>query len=233
MDGQATAAKTEEVGIASETTYRVMANALNVRKAPTTSSEVIGLLRKDQVVQAFSESADGKWILVVLEGEAGWTSKKHLLRLPAYPEGNEDFAWMPVATSERGVSELPGRENNLRVLDYLRSTKNLGELAISRDETAWCSAFVNWCVEKAGYVGTRSALARSWLKWGRSIEKPRKGCIAVFSRAGGFGHVGFYVGETATDILVLGGNQQNPETQKYEVSVGRYPKSRLLGFRLP
>ena len=46
----------------------------------------------------------------------------------------------------------------------------------------------------------------------------------IFTRDGG-GHVAFYVGETATQIKVLGGNQSN------SVSVANYPKSRLLGFR--
>ena len=213
--------------------YRVTAGALNIRAAPTTSAAVIGIVRKGDVVRAVSESADSQWAMLVRRGTAGWISKKHLLRLVDMQVGDADFPWMHVATQEKGVSELPGIQNNLRVLDYLRSTTNLGDLATSKDETSWCSAFVNWCLREAGYEGTRSALARSWLAWGREIAAPVKGCLVILSRAGGYGHVGFYMGETETEIRVLGGNQQNPQTKRYEVSEGYYPKTRLLGFRLP
>ena len=71
------------------------------------------------------------------------------------------------------------------------------------------------------------------MRWGHPLEVPHRGCIVVFSRNKIFGHVGFYLNETETDILVLGGNQHNPETGFYEVSEKFYPKSRLLGFRLP
>jgi len=45
--------------------------------------------------------------------------------------------------------------------------------------------------------------------------------------------VGFYLDETETHIKVLGGNQQNPETEIIEVSEKYYPKSELLGYRIP
>jgi len=81
-------------------------------------------------------------------------------------------------------------------------------------------------MERSGYEGTGSAAARSWLDWGKEVDRPCPGCIAVFTRGGG-GHVGFYVGETAETVKVLGGNQGD------QVSVREYPKSRLLGYRMP
>jgi hypothetical protein len=45
--------------------------------------------------------------------------------------------------------------------------------------------------------------------------------------------VGFYLEETDTHIKVLGGNQQNMETKLFEVSEKYYPKSELLGYRIP
>jgi hypothetical protein len=62
---------------------------------------------------------------------------------------------------------------------------------------------------------------------------PRRGCIVVFQREKKFGHVGFYLEETGTHIKVLGGNQQNLETQIFEVSEKYYPKSELLGYWIP
>jgi len=91
-------------------------------------------------------------------------------------------------------------------------------------------------VEKAGYVGTKSALSTSWLKWGRKIDTPIKGCIAIFSRDGG-GHVGFYIDETPTlsenYIRILGGNQEHMETDIGAVNLKYYLKSKLLGYRVP
>ncbi len=85
----------------------------------------------------------------------------------------------------------------------------------------------------SGLQGTKSALARSWLDWGVPISTPRRGCIVVFERQKIFGHVGFYLEETASDIKVLGGNQQDPQTQLYQVSEKYYPKANLLGYRVP
>lgn len=147
----------------------------------------------------------------------------------------EEFPWMPIALAERGIIEVPGGGDNPRIVEYLRTTTIPADLA-EQDETPWCSAFVNWCVEHAGHRGTRSAAARSWLEWGKAIEVPRRGCIAVFSRPGATpesAHVAFYmstiaprVAALATGYTVLGGNQMN------RVGVNVYSASRLLGFRV-
>jgi uncharacterized protein (TIGR02594 family) len=134
--------------------------------------------------------------------------------------------WYKVAVLELGVKEVRGPENNSRVLEYHRSTS----LKAKDDETAWCSSFVNWCLDQCKIKGTRSALARSWLNWGTVLEEPREGCIVVLWRVrinGWQGHVGFYVREDEKHIYVLGGNQDN------KVSIKKYPKSRLLGYRWP
>ena len=55
----------------------------------------------------------------------------------------------------------------------------------------------------------------------------------VFSREVKFGHVGFYLSETESEIKVLGGNQQDAVTQVFQVSEKFYPKANLLGYRLP
>lgn len=150
-------------------------------------------------------------------------------------EAAEEFPWMPIALAERGTVEVTGGGDNPRILEYLRTTTLPANMA-AEDETAWCSAFVNWCVEQAGIRGTRSAAARSWLEWGKAIEVPRRGCIAVFSRPTASptsAHVAFYistiaprVAAPATGYTVLGGNQMN------RVGVNVYAASRLLGFRV-
>lgn len=212
--------------------YRSTIN-LNIRQAPTIASKVLGRLAVDGVIEKLGESEDGKWIKFLFNGAEAWCSRRYLAKVPYIPPLGEDFPWMAMAEQEKGVSEVPGSGNNPRVLEYLQSTTNLNQSATSRDETPWCSAFVNWCLAQAGYERTKNALARSWLTWGQAIPTPRRGCIVVFQREKKFGHVGFYLEETDTHIKVLGGNQQNLETQIFEVSEKYYPKSELLGYRIP
>ena len=91
---------------------------------------------------------------------------------------------------------------------------------------------VNFCVEKSGNDGTNSALARSWLGWGKPLARPTKGCVVVLWRGsenGRQGHVGFFVRTVGTKIEILGGNHDDPQGDK--VSIARFPKSRLLGYR--
>ncbi|MEW6403932.1 MAG: SH3 domain-containing C40 family peptidase [Chloroflexota bacterium] len=208
---------------------------LNVRAAPSPSGKLLGRMTPGTVIEKLDESADGAWIKFIYDGVEAWSSKRYLAKVPYIPPEGEDFPWMQFAKVEKakGVREVPGSGNNPEVLKYLRSTTNLGKAAISKDETPWCSAFVNWCLEQAGYDRTRNALARSWLKWGQEIKTPRRGCIVVFEREKKFGHVGFYLEENETHIKVLGGNQQNPETKIFEVSEKFYPKTDLLGYRIP
>lgn len=93
---------------------------------------------------------------------------------------------------------------------------------------AWCAGFVNGTLRKAGLTGTGMDNARSFLSWGRATTSPMKGDIVVLWRgspSGWKGHVGYYYGESGSNVLVLGGNQDN------QVSIARYPKSRVLGYR--
>jgi uncharacterized protein (TIGR02594 family) len=213
--------------------YRVTIKSLNVREKPSTAFRILEQLKANDVVEKLAESDDGKWIKVIWNGVEGWLSKRYLAKQPYIPPLEEDFAWMAIAEQEKGVHEIPGGDNHPRVVEYLQSTTNLDKVSKSKDETPWCSAFVNWSLTQSGYEGTNSALARSWLKWGQPITEPRKGCIVVFQREVKFGHVAFYLGETETHIKVLGGNQLNPETNIYEVSEKYYPKTDLLGYRIP
>lgn len=214
--------------------YIVTAVALNIRALPDNTSKIVGHLRKGDVVEKLELSADGKWI----RHKSGWSSKSYLQKVgeSAPPPTPSDMPWFPIADHEFGVIEYPGNQHNPRVLEYLSTVTNISEYWRSQDETPWCSAFVNWCVEKAGYQGTKSAVSTSWLGWGRAIEKPVKGCIAVFSREGGGGHVGFYFDETPTlsetYIRILGGNQEHMNTGIGAVNLTHYPKSRLLGYRV-
>jgi uncharacterized protein (TIGR02594 family) len=91
--------------------------------------------------------------------------------------------------------------------DYLKEKSMISSVKDINDEIAWCSAFVNWCIEKSGNKGTSSAWAKDWNDWGKKITTPTRGCIVVLNRKGGGGHVGLYISETPEFIIILGGNQ--------------------------
>lgn len=138
-----------------------------------------------------------------------------------------DPPWLTLAIKEMemGVDEIRGSRHNPRIIEYHQCTT----LRATDDETPWCSSFVNWLILQTGLEPTRSAAARSWLAWGKSLDEPRRGCIAVLSRGKNpnAGHVGLYMTEEHGRIMVLGGNQSNT------VNITPYRKENLLGYRWP
>jgi uncharacterized protein (TIGR02594 family) len=214
--------------------YRCTArNYTYMYEAASRTAKKLGNLARDEVVEKLGKSEDGEWIKFRYNDEEGWAASKYLKKIPYIPPPGEDFPWMPIAEKEIGVNQIEGEEHNPRILEYLNATTNLDARYKSMDETSWCSAFVNWCLEQAGYERTENALARSWLRWGKAIESPRRGCIVVFEREENFGHVAFYLDETESHLKVLGGNQTNPETGESEVCIKEYPKDAWLGYRIP
>ena len=210
--------------------FQVTAFNLNVRAVPSLNGAVIGFLQRGEVVRLLAKSQDRYWFRIVTRsGRDGWASHKFLASVkPGPPSHPDDPPWLRVGREEIGVKEYAHMSDNPRIVEYHRTT-TLGPQLASQDETPWCSSFVNWCFEECYFEGTDSAAARSWLGWGVVLQAPRPGCVTVFSRPPSptSGHVGFYMGESADSILVLGGNQSNA------VNVSAYPKARLLGFRWP
>lgn len=126
-----------------------------------------------------------------------------------------------IASSKAGLTE---RDAALK--DFLYT----GGQNLDPATRAWCADFVNATLRQSGLPGTNSGMARSFLNYGQPVDTPQKGDIAVFSRGdpnGPYGHVGFYEGEDANGVRVLGGNQGNA------VASAVYPRERLLGFRRP
>lgn len=138
---------------------------------------------------------------------------------------SDDPLWLKIALREEGIAEAEGPKNNPRILEY-HSTTSLKKAMASQDSTAWCSSFVNWCMEKSGIAGTDSAWALDWKNWGRPLTAPQRGCVVVFSREGltsSGGHVGFYIGDNQKTIEVFGGNQGN------SVNQSKFPKDGISG----
>lgn len=133
---------------------------------------------------------------------------------------------LEIALAEYGVSELKGVEDNPDILKYFSAIGFEG--GGIKDETAWCSAFVNWVHKQAGVAYSGELNARSWLGIGDEVSIPDIGDVVVFWRespSSWKGHVGLYINEDEKNIYVLGGNQYN------SVCIRPYPKHRLLGYR--
>ena len=132
--------------------------------------------------------------------------------------------WMEHAWRELGVEEIPGPRDNPRVVRYHESVDDEKE----PDRIAWCSSFVNFCISQAGFTGTNSRAARSWLNWGVPITDPMPGAVTVLWRhrvETWQGHVGFFITDLGNEVVLLGGNQSDA------VCVKRFPKERVLGYR--
>lgn len=134
--------------------------------------------------------------------------------------------WMTLALAELGVAEIPGAQANARIVEYQKATP-IG--AAGNDEIAWCADFVNFVLQEAGFPGTGSPAARSFLQWGSFLDAPTYGAIVVLSRGSNpaQGHVGFLIDRTPTRLWLLGGNQGN------RVSVAPFEASRIIGRRWP
>jgi uncharacterized protein (TIGR02594 family) len=138
--------------------------------------------------------------------------------------------WYEIALVELAarVAES-GSGDNPRILEYLATCSDLEAGEWERDSTPWCSAFVNWCLARAGMEGTDSGWARSWAEWGEPVDPPALGAVAVWARGRTSadapvitGHVAFVAQDLGDSLLVLGGNQSDC------VCLKAYPKRGYL-----
>jgi len=137
--------------------------------------------------------------------------------------------WLAQARLHVGVKEAKGDKHNPAILEFFRV---VGHPEIDNDETAWCAGFVGAMLKTAGFPIPPVAVnlaARSYQHYGKPLDEPRVGCIAVFKRGKSSwqGHVGFVVDWDDTHIRLLGGNQGNA------VSIAAFPRTDLLAFRWP
>ena len=113
-------------------------------------------------------------------------------------------------------------EPHPRIEDYLASTGLDGDYA-------WCASFVEYNLNEIGLQGTGSAVARSYLHYGKKVSEPRLLDLVVLwreSRSSWKGHIGFYIGMAQNgNVLLLGGNQGD------SVSIKEYPRHKILGSR--
>jgi uncharacterized protein (TIGR02594 family) len=91
----------------------------------------------------------------------------------------------------------------------------------------WCARFMNMVLQRSGYRGTGSDMARSFASYGQRVSGPQIGAIAVMGRRGG-GHVGIVSGIDANgNPILVSGNYHN------RVAEAPYPRGRIYAYVMP
>ncbi len=145
----------------------------------------------------------------------------------------EELPWIAVAREEVGVKEITGKDYNPKIIEYHSFTSG----NFKDDETPWCPSFVNWVMSQVGIKGTNSAGAYSWKNWGKKLDKPAYGSLAVVINKNGIGHVGFVVAVTKNNnLVILGGNQK--DEVRYSIYKNKnftfvYPENFTPNYSLP
>jgi uncharacterized protein (TIGR02594 family) len=134
-----------------------------------------------------------------------------------------DPPWITVALREYEQARLIAPNSNPRILEYLSSVPGGENL---NDKVDWASAFAEWTLNQVGISGPKSLAAKAWVRWGRGVKEPQKGALAIFN-FDGTEHVGFVLADAGDDLIVLGGNEEQ------KVQARRYPKSKLITYRMP
>lgn len=177
-------------------------------------------------LKLYTGPIDGAWGPQSRDAATLWFS----IQQPEVPSDKPATVLTPydVALQHLGVREVPGKENNPKIVQWARRLATW----VNDDETAWCSSFANFCAAEAGYESSGKLNARSWLDVGAPVSRAdvRKGDIAVFWRGSPdawTGHVAFFESwaEMRSKVRVLGGNQSD------KVCLANYNGSQILGFR--
>jgi uncharacterized protein (TIGR02594 family) len=144
----------------------------------------------------------------------------------------DDPAWLKAAFSKLGLKEISGPRHERQIIAMYEACGH----NVTNDETAWCAAFVGWCLREAGLPNTRSLMARSYVKYGRKLDHRRivpRGSIAVWPRGKPpSGHVNFVLSDNGTTLTCIGGNQSMKGTSG-AVTISRAEKANLVAVVMP
>jgi uncharacterized protein (TIGR02594 family) len=92
----------------------------------------------------------------------------------------------------------------------------------------WCATFMNMVLARTGYSGTGSDAARSFASYGKRIDEPRVGAIAVLTRGKNGGHVGIVTGVDANgNPIIISGNHGK------RVGEATYSRNRVIAYVMP
>ena len=159
------------------------------------------------------------------------------IALPAHATGekrSERFANteplepMPRSRSDAAdaAAQVPGAAGVL--LEALRwRGRTAGQIGLPAK--LWCADFMNFVLRRAGGKGTQSRSARSFLEYGKKLDGPRVGAIAILYRKGpNSGHVGVVRGTDGLGNPILVSGNHGP-TVKESV----YPKAKVMAYVMP
>jgi uncharacterized protein (TIGR02594 family) len=144
---------------------------------------------------------------------------------PLDPHGAPE--WYRLALNEIGTTE--DNDNSGAAIARYRKLAQCGS-----DHDPWCAIFANamFALCAPPVPGTKSASSQSFRDNSNfvQLDGPALGAVVVFWRnspRSGLGHVGFYRGETAESIYVLGGNEGDM------VQIEPMSKHQLRGYWWP
>lgn len=129
-----------------------------------------------------------------------------------------DAPWLDLARADLGRREVKGPQHNPEILQCFA---DCGHPHIEADEVAWCAAQMGSWLVRSGYPippRAHNLMARSYLTYGKRLDKPRVGCIGVFKRGKPpFGHVGTIeeIDEAGRRVRVIGGNQGDAVSRQW------------------
>lgn len=142
-----------------------------------------------------------------------------------------------------GIQEVVGKGSNKTIISWRDELNQAGVVisGYSDDDIPWCGLFAAIVAHRAGKEVPKSPLwARNWAKFGEPVAERRSGKLVflndrvpslgdcmVYERPGGGGHVEFYIAETKTAYIGIGGNKSNA------VRIGGLAKSRCIAVRRP
>ena len=131
--------------------------------------------------------------------------------------------WVTLGRQDIGFHEIGNNQGIQKFIDQAHC---------GQEGDPWCAIWANAKLEQAGFTGTRSASSQSFRTNSNfvKLDGPALGAIAVYWRTSpnsGLGHVGFYLGETDTQISTLGGNESDAVRIQFE------PESQLIGYWWP
>jgi uncharacterized protein (TIGR02594 family) len=179
--------------------------------------------------QIYRGRVDGILGPLTLSAAQAWAAVMSPPPLPPPPSNRPGRELTPYSLAKEylGTREIPGKNHCGVILGWYQRLK----IAVTDDETPWCSTFANYCAAETGYERSGKLNARSWLEVGEKIrlQDAKVGCdVLIFERGSSSwqGHVTFYAGgKDGVTVLGLGGNQRD------EVNISRYATNRLLGVR--
>ena len=204
------------------------ASLLQTSGMPRTLAGVI-----DEVAGRLQQSYEQN-LPLLLDAPSWWPGTSQPVRGGAAP-------WLGVALGEEGQSEVPGPSGNPRIAEYLTT---VGFGAGTSDETAWCAAFVSWCLRNSGDAAAADtakglsdrSFAKSWLNLKDVVLTPVQGAIGITKpySTDTTGHVGIVAEVQEKGVMLLAGNQRPPGGGGPDTVCKKFiPLVDFVGFRWP